>query len=117
MDNSVDPGKFSAVNQIVLPLSALLSDLLDAARQTSDVAKLEQLNAEYAGVQACLFQATQAQTMQDEALFRAATSVLNGQAKTLQQRATHIDALVADAALAGRITSYINEVAALATTL
>ena len=115
MNDAIDPGKLSTVNQTLLPLSALLSDLLDAARQTTDPAALERLNAEYARVQACLF--TRLETIEDEALFREATRTLNTQSKTLQDSAVHIESLVADAALAGRITAYINQVATLAATL
>lgn len=107
MPGSVDAAKQSTLNLIVYQLGLLLNDLLTAARNTTDTAKLLQINSEYAAVQTCMFQATQAQMAIDDATFSQATSALDTQSRMLVGMEKQISGIVSDVALAGRITGYL----------
>ena len=113
MPGDIDPIKLSTINLIVYQLSLLLNDLLNAARGTADPTKLIQINNEYAAVQTCMFQASQAQMASDDVSFSQATSVLNSQADMLVGMERQITAIVSDVALAGRIVGYIAQIASL----
>jgi hypothetical protein len=105
----IDPAKLSAINQLILLLSQLLSALLNAGRATADTQKLVQINNEYSAVQTCLDQTTQAQAASDGAVFQQATSALKVQAAMLDEMEKKINVIVDDAALAGRIVGYITQ--------
>jgi hypothetical protein len=109
----VDPSKLSTINSLILQLSMILSDLLTAARATTDSTKLVQINNEYMGIQSCVNMAAQAQAAENDVLFNQATSALKAQAKVLEDMETQVKKIISDAALAGRIAGYIVQALAL----
>jgi hypothetical protein len=109
----VDPSKLSTVNQMILQLSNLLSDLLTASRATADATKLIQLNNEYMAIQSCMDQAIQTQAAANDILFKQVTSALKTQATMLQDMEKQINKIVSDVALVGRIVGYITQAIAL----
>ena len=117
MPSTIDPSKFSTINLIVYQLSLLLNDLLVAARGTADPSTLLKINNEYAAVQTCMFQASQAQMASDDATFVQATSVLSNQTSMLIGMEEQITSIISDVALAGRIAGYIAQVVSLAAKL
>jgi hypothetical protein len=109
----IDPSKLATLNLLIYQLSLLLSDLLTAARATTDQTALTQINNEYMGVQSCLNFAAQAQAAANDTLFNQATSALNTQAKVLEDMETQVKKIISNAALAGRIVGYIVQALAL----
>jgi hypothetical protein len=105
----VDPAALSIVNILIHQLSLLMSELLNAGRNTADPAKLSQINNEMLSVQTIMNQAAQAQAAANDAVFGQVTQSLKTQAGMLSGLEAQVTSIVADVASAGRIVGYIGQ--------
>jgi hypothetical protein len=109
----VDPADLSTINILIHQLSLLMSELLNAGRNTADPAKLAQINNEMLAIQTLMSQAAQAQAASNDALFGQITQGLKTQASMLAGLEAQVATIVSDAAIAGRIVGYIGQAIAL----
>ena len=109
---AIDPTKLSTIDNLVTALSSLLTNLLQAGRNTTDDTQLLQINNEYSAVQTLMDQATQARIAADDVTFIKLTSTLKAQAALLQGMEKQIQSIVSDVALAGQIVGYLAQAVA-----
>lgn len=83
--------------------------LLTESRNTSDVAKLIQLNTEYSHLDSYLSQILHAQALTDDHEFDSATSALKAHADVLAADEAAIKKVVGDVATAGKVIGYITK--------
>lgn len=105
------------LNQIVSNIRAAEVLTVQASRQTSDVAKLIQLNTEYSALDSYLSQVLHALALLDDSLFTAATNALKEQVDILKHEEEDIKKVVDDIALAAKIAGYLAQAAQIAATL
>jgi hypothetical protein len=105
----VDPTKISVINDLVTQLGLLLSELLNAARNTADATQLIQINNDMLSVQTILYQSVQAQATTNDALFGQVTLGLKTQSNMLTGLRAQAATVVADVASVGKIIGYIGE--------
>lgn len=107
--SALDEASATATTLVAKQLNLLLAGLLQAARTTTDVTKLIQLNNEMLAVQSLIDKASQAQAAANDAVFSQATASLRAQAAMLTDMEAHITGIVGDVATAGKIVGYITK--------
>lgn len=105
------------LNQIVSNIRSAEVLIVQASRQTSDAAKLIQLNTEYSALDSYLSQVLHTLALLDDSLFASATNALKQQAAILQQEEEDIKKIVDDIALAAKIAGYLAQAAQIAAML